>query len=83
MEQNIDQIAQEMTGFCYEKMATSHALPVKLKDAFLRTKGKIFALQLDKLRKHYPIAVTTLVVISLLVGDARGPWWSSRWGRPV
>lgn len=81
MEQKIDQLAQEMTTFCRQELATSHSLPAELKTAFIRTKGKILSSQLDEIRRYYPAALTTFVVISLLVGNIEGPWWGGQWMR--
>ena len=81
MEQTIDQLAQEMTRFCCQQLATSQSLPAELKTAFIRTKGKILSFQFDEIQHYYPAALTTFVVISLLVGNLEGPWWGGQWVR--
>jgi len=81
MEQNINQLTQEMTDFCVQKLTTENSLPSELKAAFVRTRGKLLQGQWKELSQYNQKVMTTLVMISLLVGEIDGPWWGAGWTR--
>ncbi len=81
MEQEIEQLAQEMTDFCCQELTQGHSIPAQLKTSFVQEPGNFFTHQLGEIRKYYPTAMSTFVMISLLVGNAEGPWLGGRWIR--
>ncbi len=81
MEQNIDELAQEMTDFCSQNLAFKDSLPIGVKNKFIRNPRQFLDEHWNSFATRYPSSVTTLVMISLLVGGVDGGWCGARWLR--
>ena len=84
MNNNIDQLAEEMTQLCQQRMKAHQDDPTLsnyIRAVWNKAQGKVHLLPWDNIRKYSTVAATTFVVISALNGDSQIDGWSCNWWR--
>ena len=84
MHNQIDQLAEEMTQICQQRIKAHRddpALSHYMQTVWEKAQGKVLLLPWDDIRKYSTVAVTTFVVLTALSGDARVDGWMRAWAR--
>lgn len=81
MNQNIDQLAEEMTNFCDKDLVIKESLPVEIKNRFIQNPQQFLKERWNSVVLQHSSTVALLVTISLLVGGTDGGWCGGRWLR--